>query len=256
LKTSITSLTPIVGLLIAQTSLASDLRPLAADRPDATESPQTVDAGHWQIETSVVGFSRDRQNGQTTEKLQILNTNLKYGLTDAIDLHLVFTPWIEQTQGSEKNQSHGDIELRSKINLIGNDGGEYAVALLPYIKLPSGDLSNDKTEGGMIATYGSSIGNYGVGAQIKLDYLYDETQDKMVWIPGYSAVLGYEITSDVNGYIEHIGDFDTENQFLPYASFGFTFQTSANRQWDIGSKVALNDEAEDFEIFFGLTQRY
>ena len=30
------------------------LRPLAADRPDATESPQTVDAGHLQLEDGIL----------------------------------------------------------------------------------------------------------------------------------------------------------------------------------------------------------
>src|SRR5438093_6841318 len=36
------------------------LRELSTDRPDKTESPYTVDAGHFQIEMDLVSYSRDR----------------------------------------------------------------------------------------------------------------------------------------------------------------------------------------------------
>lgn len=36
------------------------LRDLTTDRPDTTESPFTIDAGHVQIETNLFGYSRSR----------------------------------------------------------------------------------------------------------------------------------------------------------------------------------------------------
>lgn len=246
------------GTILSLPNLAksSDLRPLAADRPDSTESPQTVDKGHWQIETSILGYAQDKQNGQTTRTYEAFNTNLKYGLTDSIDFHIVFSPYIQQETANQSSQSHGDVQLRTKINLWGNDDGDSAMALLPYIKLAGGEFSNDKTEGGLIVTYGTGLADYGIGAQIQLDYVYDETKDQMGFAASYAAVLGYDIHQDIAGYIEHIGEFDTDNQYIPYASFGFTYQSNNNQQWDIGSKLALDDKGQDFEVFFGLTQRY
>ena len=37
------------------------LREMTTDRPDLTESPFTVDAGHVQFETTIVGYSRSAQ---------------------------------------------------------------------------------------------------------------------------------------------------------------------------------------------------
>ena len=40
----------------------AQLRELNTDRPDLTESPYTVDAGHFQIEMDLVTFTDDRHN--------------------------------------------------------------------------------------------------------------------------------------------------------------------------------------------------
>jgi hypothetical protein len=47
----------------------------------------------------------------------------------------------------------GDLLLRAKINLLGNDSGPIGFALNPYVKLPSSTpvISNGAVEGGLIA---------------------------------------------------------------------------------------------------------
>lgn len=252
-----------VSLVLASFSsiaYANELRPLAADRPDATESPQTVDKGHWQIETSILGFARDKQNGVTSKTYEAFNTNLKYGVTDSVDVHWVMTPYVKEKVESDvisrSQTSHSDLEVRSKINLWGNEGGETSMALLPYIKIPSGDFSNDKTEGGLIVTYGAELFGFGAGLQAQVDYLYDASKDKRAFAGSHTAVIGYDIVGNTSGYAEYIGEWGLNDDYIPYASFGLTQQTSADQQWDIGSKVALNDDGQDFEIFFGVTQRY
>lgn len=249
-----------LGLLMSATAVQADLRPLAADRPDATESPQTVDQGHWQIEVSILGFAQDKQDNLESRSVEAFNTNLKYGLTHSVDLQFVMTAYLEEE--AEKNNTttsqsgHSDLEIRSKINLWGNDAGHNAFALLPYIKLPTGEHSNDKVEGGLIVTYGTEISGMGVGFQGQVDSVYNEIEDKMELASSYTAVLGYDITQQAGGYLEYIGEYDTEGDYFPYASFGLTYQTHANQQWDIGSKVALSEAGQDFELFFGATQRY
>ncbi|MBO1927845.1 transporter [Thiomicrorhabdus sp. 6S2-11] len=250
----------LLSVCLSSASNAGELRPLAADRPDATESPQTVDKGHWQIETSILGFAQDKRNGMTSRRYEVFNTNLKYGLTDSMDIHFVMTPYvkqeIEQAGVTNSVSSYSDLEVRSKINLWGNDGGASAMALLPYIKLPAGDFSNDKTEAGMIVTYGTELSGFGVGVQAQLDYVHDETENEMTFAGSYTAVLGYDIAEKLGGYIEYIGEYDVDANYIPYASFGLTYQADKNLQWDVGSKQAFTDDGQDFEVFFGFTQRY
>lgn len=142
--------------IVEQPAAVKDLRDLEADRPDATESPRTVDAGRFQIESSVVDYARDRSGGAEFETWTIGETNIKYGLNDSMDLQLIIAPYVREITHvngvRDEVEGTGDITLRLKWNLWGNDEGRTALALFPYIKAPTGssDISNDEWEGGII----------------------------------------------------------------------------------------------------------
>src|SRR5690349_13678522 len=53
------------------------MREMSTDRPDTTESPISVDAGHVQIEMDAVSVARD----QGVTDLALATLNLKLGLT-------------------------------------------------------------------------------------------------------------------------------------------------------------------------------
>ena len=69
------------------------MRELSTDRPDQTESPYTVDAGHFQVEMDFVNATFDRdQSGcgdVRTEICEIAPLNLKVGLLNNVDLQFV-----------------------------------------------------------------------------------------------------------------------------------------------------------------------
>src|SRR5215218_10376638 len=67
----------------------ASMRELSTDRPDTTESPYTVDAGHFQFELSLVDFTRDDDGGVKSETLTALPANLKVGLLNNVDLQFV-----------------------------------------------------------------------------------------------------------------------------------------------------------------------
>src|SRR6185436_13756478 len=56
------------------------LRELATDRPDVTESPFTVDAGHVQLEMDFANFMRNRLDGTRTAEWEAAPLNLRLGL--------------------------------------------------------------------------------------------------------------------------------------------------------------------------------
>ncbi len=109
------------------------LRELSTDRPDKTESPYTVDAGHFQIEADLVNFSFDSYNGDPTdpriESWSFANMNIKAGLLNNVDLQLVVSTFnYVRTEDRdldlvEESSGFGDVITRLKINLWGNDGG-------------------------------------------------------------------------------------------------------------------------------------
>src|SRR5262249_6766416 len=69
------------------------LRELSTDRPDKTESPRTVDAGHFQLEMDLVSYTHDRdQSGAgdvRRDEWAIAPVNLKLGLLNNVDVQLI-----------------------------------------------------------------------------------------------------------------------------------------------------------------------
>ncbi len=76
---------------------SEQMRPLSADRPDATESPITVDAGHVQVEVSFFDYIRSDHDGDDFDAWTVFDANVKFGLFNNVDLQLVFGVYGEQT---------------------------------------------------------------------------------------------------------------------------------------------------------------
>src|SRR2546425_13312567 len=139
---------------------AEYLRALDTDGPGSTESPYTVDAGHFQIEMTLVSYTSDREsfNGvmQRFEAWAIAPMHLKIGLLNRLDAQLLLEPYTvlyELEDGSRTTRrGFGDTTLRLKYNFWGNDGGRTALAMTPYVKLPTSQegIGNRGVEGGLV----------------------------------------------------------------------------------------------------------
>jgi hypothetical protein len=134
------------------------MRELAPDRPDKTESPYTVDAGHFQLEMDFVNFTRDESSGVRTRAWNPAPFNVKVGLLNNVDLQFVFDDYLYLR--TEDRPTHtvtiqsgvGDFTSRLKVNLWGDDGGETALAILSFVKFPTNTehLGNNSVEGGLL----------------------------------------------------------------------------------------------------------
>src|SRR5438552_12610141 len=76
---------------------AEYLRALDTDGPGSTESPYTVDAGHFQVEMTLLGYTSDRSSfagvTQRIEAWAIAPMNLKIGLLNRLDAQLLLEPY-------------------------------------------------------------------------------------------------------------------------------------------------------------------
>lgn len=82
------------------------LRELSTDRPDKTESPSSVDAGHVQVDLDMVSWTRDRRTPDGShvveDGLAYGVVNLKLGLTSFADLQLVFPSYTYEDARSSR----------------------------------------------------------------------------------------------------------------------------------------------------------
>ena len=244
------------------------MRPLSADRPDATESPITVDAGHVQVELSFIDYAHDDEDGVTTDATTLFDTNIKIGLLNQVDLQVVLAAYREEetdpdppdTAPSTTLNGFGDIQLRLKINLWGNDDGETAFAVMPFVKIPTGrEVSNDKAEGGFIWMLGWDVAEaWGLGFQIEIDFVFDEVDDGYDTEFLHTVVWGFDVVKALGAYLEYVGvsSSDADQDYQALLSTGVTYEVNENIVLDLGAQFGLTSNADDVNVFTGMTVRY
>ena len=245
---------PALSVLSLCGAAAAPLRELSTDRPDTTESPHTVDAGHFQFELEIAAW--EHAGGRRT--LNLGELNLKAGLDEATDLQLVLPLFTRAHGGSE---GFGDIEVRLKHNLWGNDDGPTAFALMPYLKLPTAqeDLGNGKWEGGLIVPLAFSLPReWGGGVMTQIDLAADAAGH------GYHAVFVNSITASHDllcgtaFFLEVVSVLSTEDGADDEAYFnaGITWAFRPHWQLDGGIRTGLTAASADFTPFLGLSAKF
>jgi hypothetical protein len=240
------------------------MREMNTDRPDTTESPYTVDAGHFQVEMSFFDYNRNRADGERTETWAFGAMNLKAGLLNNVDLQVVFDSYTEEhTRVSgitDTVSGFSDVVLRLKTNFWGNDGGKTAFAIMPFVKIPTGtELSNDHWEGGIILPLAISLTDrIGFGVMLEADFVHDDERGgyDVEWV--HTATLGFDLTEQLGMYIEYAGVASHEETFDYQASFdaGITFSVTGDLVFDSGIRVGLNEAVDDFGVFTGMSIRF
>ncbi len=230
---------------------AKELRPLSTDRPDITESPVTVDKGHFQVELDAARYSQDA--GQSS--VSFANTNLKVGVTDFWDMQLVIESLIGIEEPGGYNFGFGDLAVRSKFNFIGNDSGNIQFGVMPWVKVPTaGSRGNGSVEGGLIGLLGVDLpADFSSGFMVEGDMMQDSTGNGYHFELLTTATLGHPIWGPLGGYIELFGTHSTEAgaQYALGVDGGFTYLVTDRFQLDAGVAGGLTTAAEDLSVFCG-----
>lgn len=227
------------------------MREMTTDRPDITESPFTVDAGHLQLELDALAVERDEGESE----LWLGTTNLRLGLTPAIDLHVIVEPW-RHVEGAT---GFGDLTLRAKLNLWGNDGGATALGVIGFVRLPTAaaGLGAEGPEGGLILPLAFEL-----PAELELSTMLELDASRRDDGYGTDLVvtgsLGRDLWGELAGYVELAStlplDATDESELL--ASGGLILDVLHDLALDSGARVGLTRAAPDLAWFIGGTLRY
>jgi hypothetical protein len=239
------------------------MREMNTDRPDTTESPITVDAGHFQLEMSFFDFNQDLDRGTRANTWSFGQVNLKAGLTNWADLQLVFNTYTEDrlTTGGLTRGLYGfsDVMFRFKMNVWGNDGGDTALGIMPYITIPTGTQhSARRAAGGVIVPFAMTLTErLSLGAMVEADFVPEAAGSgyDLQWL--HTIALGISLTDQLGMYLEGVGvagggGFDYEASF----NCGFTYAVTDDLVLDTGVRIGLNRAAQDFGIFTGISVRF
>jgi hypothetical protein len=234
------------------------MREMSPDRPDLTDGPFTVDAGHLQTETTIFQCGRDG----AVKDYNFGETAFRLGLSVNTDLQLI-VPFYERETGGDvaDNSGIGDLTVRLKWNFWGNDGGDTAFGIIPFVKSPTAghDLRNNKVEGGVIFPFSVNLSEHVQFATMaEFDVAYDEKRDHYGADFVNTVELAVSCTEKLGSYIEieSVASTRSDAPWEGYASTGITFAATDDIVLDAGVVVGLVAAAQDFAAFTGVSLRF
>jgi hypothetical protein len=244
------------------------LRGLCTDRPTKSTGPCTVDAGHWQIELDAYDITWDRTDGVRTRTTVTANPTVKVGLTDSLDLEASYAARVEVTTtagpATTRAASGGDLFLRLKSNLVGNTGGSLAVAISPFIKLPTAgrQIGNGAVEGGVVAPVQLTLGN---GLQILVDPELDLLENasgrgshlNLVNLISVSRALSSTVTLSAEVWSNvNFDPVKTVTQSSLDLGVAWIPHAAPSIQLDGGVNLGLNRSTPDVQVYAGVSRRF
>ena len=246
---------------------ANLLRELATDRPDKTEGPTTVDAGHCQFEMDFATFTYDRTDGVRTKNWNIVPFNIRVGLLNTVELSLIFESYLRQAIEDRPARTMsilsgiGDFTTRLKINLWGDDGGQTAFALLPFVKFPTstGGLRDAPVEGGAIFPFSIKLpAKIDMGMETGVSFLRNESGGNYHQEFVNSVTFTREIIGKLSGYCEFFSGVITEHDsdWIATVDLGVTYALTENLQLDCGCNIGVTRAADDINAFSGISVRF
>jgi Putative MetA-pathway of phenol degradation len=254
------------------------MRELSTDRPDRTESPYTVDAGHFQLEMDFFNYTDSRLWGSDETEVRAWNVapfNLKVGLLSNLDLQIVYDSYLDVETTEElvdpatgravtttrRRRGGGDLTIRTKLNFWGNDGGPTAFGVMPFVKIPTNTagLGNDSVEGGVILPLAVELPHdFSFGTMFEYDVVRNDTDDGYDSLLIWSATVEHSIVGDLNGYVEFYSEIGTadDSDWVATVDAGLTYRIGDNVQLDCGCNFGVTDAADDINPFVGISVRY
>ena len=245
--------------------------PLATDRPDFTEASSVVGRGVLQIETGYTYF-HDDEDGTRTRTHSLPESLFRYGITDNIELRLVWNYlWESQSSAgtTESFDSAEDLVLGAKFALTSQSELIPESALILDFSTPTGgadftgrhaefgsnflfgwDLPNDKSVAG---SFGYSTGTEFLTLPPPAPIVADR-----FGIFHSSITHGIPLKESWKAYFEYFGlYFDGLSGGRPenYFDSGVTYLLNNNVQFDARIGVGLNSAASDVFAGMGVSVR-
>ena len=233
--------------------------------------PFTVDAGHFQIESDFINYTTTNYAGFGTQLFLTADPTIKLGLTNTIDFELELNGYLNSATHSNRTgalvangHGFGDTILKIKVNLIGDDGGPFAMALVPYVKVPSAapGLGNGVVEGGIALPMQINLPwDFALALQTEYDALKDANDSQrysnLVNIANLSHAVTF-ISKDLTASIEFFSSVGTD-PFTPAVytfDLGLAYLIGPNVQLDAGANFGLTKASPDLNLYSGVTARF
>jgi hypothetical protein len=239
---------------------------LVTDRPDQTESSETVAPGYVQFELGWLHV--ENSDAEADVKSNALPQTLaRIGVAENLELRLGFAGMIWQDVDlpdgtSASDDGAGDTEIGLKYKLWEENGRLPQTALLAGTTLPTGKdgFSSGRADPSVRLACSHTLSEtLGLGYNLAGLWVTEEDatgQKDTDPAIAYSVVLGIALSDRLGTFIEFFGDAPTsESKPANAIDAGLTHLLADNIQVDVLGSVGLSDAADDWFIGAGLVWR-
>lgn len=248
------------------------LREFDTDRPDQATGPHTVDAGHVYVEMDFANYTLDRHNAERSptdvDQWNVAPISVRVGLLPKVELDFIYDGYFNlrtRDRAAHRTQTEsgvGDLTVRSKINLFGDDGGKYAFGIFPLLRFPtsSADLASHSVEGGMGLAFSAKLpGDFSLTASVTFEAVRNSTD--AYYVGDYSQAISVAHglgVKNLSAFVEFANEISNESPSPAacQADAGLIYQIGENTQIDLDCNFGLTRDAPDFVPFAGLAVRF
>ena len=240
------------------------MRPMVPDRPGITESPYSVDAGHFQYETDALRLLTRHEGTAHGHDWYINHALAKIGLSDRTDFQVGLDSYTDTRNYDDADPGQtaisrglGDMNLRLKHTLVGDDDSRWALGLIGYVTLPTGGPRGDGAVeyGAVLPVVYQLTKPWSIGGQIATQVYWDrETQGRYLQLtPTFTT--DYQFTKLIQVFAELVGYRDVrQSTWLSSINTGVQLDVSDNVQLDFGTHLPITNSV-DREYFIGISFR-
>lgn len=245
---------------------SDQLRPLSLDANDGVIDAVTVDAGHVQAQGDLVDYyrySRDYNtpfaiSGEYTRDHFNWSPRISLGILNNVDVfvHPSFDVDNYSYYGgrhTRNSSQYAGLNVGTKINLWGNDGGMTAFSVAPYLSIPD---HSDVSGGGDISLAVRLPGQFYFKVCADPFVFYRNNYTEHFGVEnGASLHRTFGAKLDAYAYLNTIWTDDSE-EWQGYSGFGLGYQICRNLEVFLGMGFGLTDNSYDYNPCLGLGWRF
>ena len=251
-----------LGLALSPAAFAEE-PDFVPGRPGATETAISVPEGHLQIETEIASYTHDEEDGDQANSTSVAATTFRYGLAHGLDAELIVQPYLRESIESggvkETDSGFGDVTLRLRRTIAGQDGDGPSLGVIGFITLPTAEdgLGADDVEGGVILAGGFDLSEkwnfaWTVGAAT-----ISTGGDAHEGEYSGALTLGYAINDKWGAYGELAASkAESDDETAATFDVGATYLLNAVTQLDAGANFGITNGADDVSVFVGWAHRF
>src|SRR5947209_4145408 len=251
-----------------------ELRDMDTDRPNATNTPHTIDAGHVQLEAGLVDYLYDRIRDypidERTDAWAFGQLNFRLGVLNDLEVNAAFnsyqTSLTHEYRAGKRTTSHGfgDTVVGGKLNLWGNEAVEApwasALAVQPQFKIPTArGVSGDRFEWTVVFPFLVDLPHaWHLSLQPGYAELRNSSNTGYVSSLLAAASIDRVVWHSIDVYVEYsaVATRERHTKASQTLDVGATYPLTKNVVLDTGVNIGLNKASNTLEWLAGVSVRF